>query len=257
MQSAVDVTEREDTAHVVSDQREFLAPERARHRHHPRRAGRWVARGVRAFGVSLALLLTLSTVAGADGGSVVPPNGKVAGEGYAYWLQRSWQTVFSGSLPMNPCQTLTANGEPVGYVTLPTIVPGTYDSTCSEPAGQPMYVIELSGECSTFPGDHGNFGTTDSQLKKCARTLYSGVVETTTVDGQPIDVSKSLKSTQPFSVNLASGNNILGLPPGEGRSAAYGYGLVLTGLPDGTHIIHTVGTFDTLTWDITWTVLVG
>jgi hypothetical protein len=220
----------------------------------PKLSGGRLARAAFALGMSLALLFTLGTPAGAAGASVVPPNGKAAGEGYAYWLERSWQSVLSSSLPMEPCQTLTANGERVGYLTLPTIVPGTYHNTCREPAGRPIYAIELSGECSTFLGDHGSFGTTDSQLKKCARTLYSGIVESTTVDGQSVDVSKSLKATRPFDVHLAP-NNILGLPPGDGRSAAYGYGLVLTGFSEGTHIIHTVGSFGTLTWDITWTVL--
>jgi hypothetical protein len=219
-------------------------------------ASRWPVRAVVALGISLGLLLTLGPAAGADGGGVVPPNGKVAGEGYTYWLARNWQTVFGNSQPMNPCQTLTANGQSVGYLTIPTIVPGTYNVTCSEPAGQPLYAIQLSGECSTFPGDHGNFGTTDSQLKKCARTLYSGLVETTTVDGQSVDVSKSLKSTRPYPVHLAP-NNVLGLPPGDGRSAAYGYGLVLSGFSDGTHIVHTVGSLGTVTFDITWSVLVA
>jgi hypothetical protein len=218
-------------------------------------ASRWLARAVAALGISLGLLLTVGPVAGADGGGVVPPNGKVAGEGYVYWLEHSWQTVFSTSQPMNPCQTLTANGQSVGYLTVPTIVPGTYDVTCHEPAGQPLYAIQLSGECSTFTGDHGNYGTTDSQLKKCARTLYASVVETTTVDGQSVDVSKSIKSTRPYPIELGP-NNVLGLPPGDGRSAAYGYGLVLTGFSQGTHIIHTVGSFDTSTFDITWTVVV-
>src|SRR4051812_38057752 len=85
-----------------------------------------LARVAVAVGVSLALLLTLNTSAGADSGSLVPSTGKVAGEGYAYWLERSWQTIFSSSVPIEPCQALTANGQSVGYLALPTIDPGSY-----------------------------------------------------------------------------------------------------------------------------------
>ena len=200
-------------------------------------------------------LLWLGNTAFAAAGKVVPPNGKVAGEGYAYWLERSWRTVFSISPPVSPCQTLTTNGQRVAYLTLTTLAPGTDKYTCSEAAGRPMYVVELSNECSTFKGDHGNFGTTDSQLKKCARALFEGAHETTTIDGKSVDVYKLIAATGAYHIHAAH-NNILGLPPGNGRSAAYGYGLLLTGFAKGSHTIHTLASIGTSAWNITFTVVV-
>jgi hypothetical protein len=216
--------------------------------------GRRLAPAVLACGISAALLLSLGTGALAAGRTtVVPPKGKIAGEGYAYWLVRSWQITFNISPPVKPCQTLTTNGQRVALLTLKTIAPGTDRYTCSEPAGRPMYAVELSNECSTFKGDHGNFGTSDSQLKLCARALFKGAMETTTVDGHAVNVSKLVAATGVYPVRVPK-HNIVGTPPGKGRSAAYGYGLLLTGLAKGTHTIHTVASVGTSKWDVTFTV---
>jgi hypothetical protein len=48
--------------------------------------------------------------------------------------------------------------------------------------------------------------------------------------------------------------NPFGGPGGPGRSAAYGYGLLLTGLSTGTHTIHSVATIGTSKFNFTWTV---
>src|ERR1700694_3088944 len=88
--------------------------------------GRRPAPRALACGIGVALVLSLSGGALAAGPTnVVPANGKVAGHGYGYWLQRSWQVVFSSSPPVKPCQTLTANGDRVAYLTLETLAPGT------------------------------------------------------------------------------------------------------------------------------------
>jgi hypothetical protein len=210
---------------------------------------------VLACGLTAALLLSLGSGALAAGATkVVPPKGKVAGHGYAYWLQRSWQIVFSSSPPVNPCQSLPAKGQHVGYLTLKTIAPGTDNYTCSEPAGRPIYMVGLSNECSTFKGDHGNFGTSNSQLKRCARALFKGAQATTTLDGHPVNIQKKLVAATGVYPVHAPKNNILGVPPGTGRSAAYGYGLLLAGFSKGTHTLHSVWSIATSKWDITFTV---
>src|SRR5689334_22038146 len=104
--------------------------------------------------ISATLLLSISGAALAGQATVVPANGKVAGHGYAYWLVRSWQASLSAQAPVNPCQTLTANRQRVALLTLKTDAPGTDAYTCSVPAGRPIYVDQLSDECSTFKGDH-------------------------------------------------------------------------------------------------------
>ena len=207
-----------------------------------------------AAGIGVALMLSASGEAFAAGANnVVPADGKVAGHGYGYWLQRSWQATFSASPPANPCQALTANGQRVGYLTLKTLAPGTDRYTCSEPAGRPMYVVGLSNECSTFKGDHGPFGTSDQQLKRCARALFAVAVETTTIDGHSVNVDKLVAATGAYAVHSTK-KNPFGIAPGKGRSAAYGFGLLLTGFAKGTHVIHTLARIGTEKWDITFTV---
>lgn len=57
-----------------------------------------------------------------------------------------------------------------------------------------------------------------------------------------------------FPVEAVKGNAD-GARPGSGRVAAYGAGLLLTGLPKGTHVIHSLYDLGDK-WDVTFTVLV-
>lgn len=190
----------------------------------------------------------------AGGGGVVPGNGKVAGEGYPYYLQSSWQFQFATSPPAKPCSALSVNERTVGLLTLKMFTPGTYSYACSEPAGRPLYIVSLSNECSTFKGDHGKFGTSNSQLEKCARALFKGAKQTATIDGHSVATSKLLAATGVFAIHVPK-NNLLGSGrAGNGRSAAFGYGLLATGFANGTHVIHVVGTIGTIKFDVTYTL---
>jgi hypothetical protein len=213
-------------------------------------------------GIGVALLLSVSAGAcgssGSSATSVVPATGQVAGEGYGYWLQRMWQTAFSISGLSKSCQTLTANGQTIGLLMPATPdEPGTNSYTCSEPDGRSLYVSQQSSECSTFAGDHGTFGTSNQQLMQCTRTDFkdAGVQLSTTVDGHKVDVGKLLAATGVYPV-LAVKNNMAESAPGSGRSAAYGYGLLLKGLAKGTHVIHAVGSVSSThqAFDTTFTV---
>ena len=116
-----------------------------------------------------------------------------------------------------------------------------------------MYVVEIGNECSTLKGDHGKFGTTDSQLRKCARALFKGAKQSSTVDGHSVNVSKLVTATGVYPIHVSK-KPLFPLPAGNGRSAAYGPGLLLTGLSKGTHSIHGVTKIGTSKWNITWTV---
>ena len=206
----------------------------------------------------LAILGSLAIAAApafaAPGFHVVPVHGTVAGEGYAYYLKRDWQIVFSTSPPVKPCQTLNVNGHDVGLLTLRTLKPIKESYACSEPAGRPLYAVELSSECSTFKGDHGKYGTSDPQLEKCARTLFKGSKNATAVDGQSVNVTKLVATTGVYRVHVQKKNLFGSNRAGKGKSAAHGYGLLLTGLSKGTHVIHTLFKFGSNRWDITWSV---
>lgn len=202
----------------------------------------------------LFLVLALGGRAAATGRTaVVGPTGTVGGHGYSYWLMRSWQRVFSTSAPVNPCQTLTAGDDRVAYLTLKTIAPGVDNYSCDEPAGRPIYAVGLSNECSTWEGDHGGFGTSNDQLVLCARELFAGAKQKTTFDGLSVKINDLISATRAFHVRAAR-DNILGLTPGDGRSAAYGFGLLLRGLDRGTHVIHTEASIGTASWSITFTL---
>jgi hypothetical protein len=210
--------------------------------------------GIAAVAIAAGLLLSLGAAAVAAGGAVVvPPTGKVAGEGYVNYEQRSTQKLLDSSQGQRPCQTLAVNGHRVAYLTLSTIAPTTNNYTCTEPAGRPMYAVGIGNECSTFKGDHGKFGTTDAQLRKCARALFKGVKQSFTVDGRSVNVSKLVTLTAAFPVDIPK-NPLFPLPHGKGRSASYGPGLLLTGLSKGTHSIQGVTNLGTARWNITWTV---
>ncbi|MBV9325571.1 MAG: hypothetical protein JO352_17505 [Chloroflexi bacterium] len=70
-----------------------------------------------------------------------------------------------------------------------------------------------------------------------------------------VDVDKLVAATGAYAVHVPK-NNPLGIAPGSGRSAADGFGVLLTGFAKGTHIIHTRWSIGTSKWDITFTVRV-
>lgn len=223
----------------------------------PRRAGPtqlWLVVVVAVIGSALMLVMSDAAL-GARSGNVVPANGKVAGHGYGYWLKRSWQATFGAIPPADPCRSLTSNRRRVGYLTLTTLAPRTDKYTCREPAGRPLYVVELSNECSTFKADHANYGTSGRQLMRCARALFAGAQVTTALDGDPVNVAGSIAATAAYRVDSPE-NNPFGVPAGMGRSAAYGFGLLLTGFARGTHTIHSQWSIGTSHWDVTFTVRV-
>ena len=215
-----------------------------------------------AAGVLLVALVTGATAFAATS-LVVPVRGRVAGKGYAYWLRRGWQFQFAQTAP-HPCVTMVVNARKVGYLWVNAVPPsglsGTTRFTCNEPAGRPIYIVEYSWECSTFPGDHGEqypyhpFGTSDTQLRLCAQWYFNAAADprqSTKIDGHLVNVSKLVAATDVFPVHDPSGTH-------TGRSAAYGSGLLLRGLKRGTHVIHSVvdsfgGEYPNQ-WVGTWTI---
>ena len=209
-----------------------------------------LASAVLACGVSTALVLASSGAAfAASGFHVVPARGKIAGEGYGYYLQREWQIRLDPSSAGTPCHTVAVHGKRVGLLTLTTSGPVTVSYSCREPAGRPIYAVGLSNECSSFQGDHGTFGTSGSQLRKCAVSVYKGAKDTATVDGHPVNVTHLITTT---GVYVVPKQNIFG--SGKGRSVAHGYGLLFTGFSKGIHVIHALASIGTSRWDITWTL---
>lgn len=184
-------------------------------------------------------LLTPIAVASAGGSPVVPPNGKVAGKGYGYWMERFWQYLFaSGRLVPGACHTVTVGEQQVALLSVGAAGPGPYSHTCSEPAGRPIYLQAVTGECSTFSTDHNGFGTSPSQLTRCAHALLNGVATAGAwVDGRPVGrFTRFVATTGVYPVHVTDDNHFK-IKRRNGLSVAYGSGLLLSGLGKGTHTI--------------------
>jgi hypothetical protein len=183
------------------------------------------------LGVFGVLGLSLAAGALAATSPVVPAGGKVAGKGYAYYLKRLQLLSFATEGRIPSCSTVTVGGQTVVMLNPPG---GGRTVTCNEPAGRAIYVPVLSKECSTEHGDHQGFGTSDADLVKCAKAIPKGVTPSAALDGHTVNLPTLLTATGVFSVGKIPG----GSTP-TARSAAYGVGVLLRGLSNGTHTIQT------------------
>jgi hypothetical protein len=108
--------------------------------------------------------------------------------------------------------------------------PTAVDS-CTVRPGTGIFVVGHSSECSTFEGN----GTTDAELRTCARNSDPTTPPTISVDGTPVPVTEA--ETPLLEITLPA-DNIFGLPAGtEGLSVAHGWVALLHPLTPGTHTI--------------------
>jgi hypothetical protein len=98
-------------------------------------------------------------------------------------------------------------------------------------------VAGLNNECSTLKSDHNSYGTSNTQLARCARHGYKGLSASAWLDNKRItSYHKLLVLAPPVSFHVPK-NNPFGIPPQSGRSVSYGEGLLVVGLSAGTHTI--------------------
>ncbi|HEY6398128.1 MAG TPA: hypothetical protein VIX82_11805 [Solirubrobacteraceae bacterium] len=219
-------------------------------------SSKWRA-AVGALCVAVGLATGGSALAAGDS-VVVPPGGTVAGMGYGGWLALSWQLAFRAHAPgPGACETAFTTDGPVA-VLFQSFAGGQQAYTCHEPLGRPIYVVGISSECSTVPGDHGAFGDTPAQLEKCAPAGFDGAFGTASVDGRPVENYRALISrTTVFTFHLPK-HNIFDTTERAGRSAAYGEGLLLRGLSSGAHIIQTTSVVpNVFSAEVTYTLHIG
>jgi hypothetical protein len=109
--------------------------------------------------------------------------------------------------------------------------------------------VASSFECSTFEGN----GTTDAELRACAKQNDVQTAPSVTVDGQPVPVTEV--ETQLLNIVLPA-DNIFGLPAGTtGLSVGHGWVAHLDPLTPGTHTI--AGSGPTFTFTTTIIVASG
>jgi hypothetical protein len=185
--------------------------------------------------VAALLAGSAGAVARAAGpGPVVGPGGKVAGQGYPYWLGVANRIFWTdgGAPPL--CQTLHAHGQAVEFL---DGADTGQQITCRVSAQEPIYVQGIANECSTLHGDHAGFGTSARQLEQCARKGLKGLHGTASVDGVPVANYRELISAATVVDARLPKHNGFHLAPQRMRSADYGEGLLLRGLAAGTHTI--------------------
>jgi hypothetical protein len=159
-----------------------------------------------------------------------------------------WTTVLETPTPQNPF----AGGDTCVVLEGKIIAPfgPSGAESCTVKRGTKIFVAAWTTECSSFPGDHGSFGTTEAELRACALAADAGKVVTLTVDGQPVPVTEV--QTGLLSIHLPQ-DNIFGVKGADRNGQSVGHGWVaLLALAPGTHTI--VGTVDGV--DTTTTIIV-
>jgi hypothetical protein len=114
--------------------------------------------------------------------------------------------------------------------TVAPFAPFPVDS-CAVTAGTRIFVAASSVECSTFEGN----GTTDAELRSCARQSDLQSAPPVTLDGRPLQISEV--ETALLHIVLPA-DNVFGLPAGtEGLSVGHGWVALVQRLDAGTHTI--------------------
>ena len=158
-------------------------------------------------GVSrLARILLLAAVALCV---VVPPAGATPVKKLTGNLAAMWTTLLETPSAQNPFGT---GGRAFTCIDLGrTLAPFGPDGaeSCTVKPGTPIFLAASSFECSTFEGN----GTTDAELRACARDVDVPVAPTVTVDGRRVRVTEV--ETRLLRIVLPAGN-LFARRPGRG-----------------------------------------
>jgi hypothetical protein len=178
----------------------------------------------------LAAVLLLAAVAL---GFVAPAANAVPKKKLDDYLAALWTTVLETPSAQNP---FGSGGMAFACLDLGgTVAPITPEPTgvesCTVKPGTKIFVVASSFECSTFEGH----GTTEAELRDCARQTDLQIAPSVTVDGSPLSVTEV--ETRLLNIVLPK-NNIFGQPAGApGLSVGHGWVVLLHPLSPGTHTV--------------------
>lgn len=216
--------------------------------------------------------------------AVSPVNASALGATYGEWSAKFWQWNFSMPVEHHPLfETADCSAGQTGNLWFlggtaasfeqidqgNGVILGTATRTCTVPPGTWLFIPLVNAECSTLPGDHPGFGTTEADLRACA-TYFTNFVNlstmTASLDGVPITALNQYRAGSPlFSIGPLPANNIAGAPAGSTATAVSdGYYLMLHPLSVGQHILkfhaeldlRSIGGSD-FVQDITYIITVG
>jgi hypothetical protein len=182
-----------------------------------------------AFRAILLALLGVGALAAPASATPTHKLGDQLGQVWTDALQTpAAQSPFVDGGPASTCNlSLRGTVAPFG----PADVPG-----CTVKPGTKIFVTGYSFECSTFPGDTPtNGGSSEADLRNCARTKDLQAAPKVTVDGRPLSLIEV--ETGLLHVTLPA-DNIFSQPAGTtGQSVAHGWVALLHPLTPGWHTI--------------------
>ena len=164
-------------------------------------------------------------------GLVAPAASAVPEKRLDDYLAALWTTVLETPDAQNP---FGSGGAAFACLdlggTVSPFAPGGVES-CTVKPGTKIFVAASSFECSTFEGN----GTTEAELRDCAREADVDVAPSVTVDGGAVPVVEV--ETGLLNIVLPE-DNIFGQPAGTtGLSVGHGWVVLLHPLTPGTHTV--------------------
>jgi hypothetical protein len=165
-------------------------------------------------------------------GLVAPAASAVPEKRLDDYLAALWTTVLETPDAQNPFGSGGAAFAclDLGGTVSPFAPPGGVES-CTVKPGTKIFVAASSFECSTFEGN----GTTEAELRDCARDVDVNVAPSVTVDGGAVPVVEV--ETGLLNIVLPE-ENIFGQPVGTtGLSVGHGWVALLHPLTPGMHTV--------------------
>jgi hypothetical protein len=184
--------------------------------------------------VVVSRLAAVLLLAGVALGFVAPAASAVPKKKLDDYLAAMWTTVLETPSAQNPFGSggmAFACLDLGGHTVAPITPEPTGVESCTVKPGTKIFVVASSFECSTFEGQ----GTTEAELRDCARQTDLQVAPSVTVDGSPLPVTEV--ETRLLNIVLPE-NNIFGQPAGTpGLSVGHGWVVLLHPLTPGTHTV--------------------
>src|SRR5262249_22097631 len=131
------------------------------------------------------------------------------------------QNPFGTGDPSTACWNVDGTLAPLGPVSV---------ASCTAGTGTPLFITGSSVECSTFEGN----GTTEAELRACARAFDLQTAPSITFDGRALTVLEVETSLIHLTIPA---DNFLGVPAGSGLSVAHGWVAQVNPPTPGTHTV--------------------